>query len=77
MFRKLLRSQAGGNRGGGTPSRSPKGTPPLSESKGKRPASPSTGIRLEGSSKKSRVGSFRTPFSSAVKLPSGSPPLLL
>ncbi|KAL0329368.1 UNVERIFIED_CONTAM: hypothetical protein Sradi_4923500 [Sesamum radiatum] len=75
MFRKLLRSQAGGSRGGGMPSsHSHRGTPPSSESKGKRTVSPSAGVGLGGSLKKLRMGSFNTPPSSTVKPPSGPLP---
>ncbi|KAL0329074.1 UNVERIFIED_CONTAM: hypothetical protein Sradi_4894100, partial [Sesamum radiatum] len=45
------------------------GTPPSNESKRKRFASLSAGVGLEGSSKKSRMGSYSTPPSSIIKLP--------
>ncbi|KAL0314008.1 UNVERIFIED_CONTAM: hypothetical protein Sangu_2245200 [Sesamum angustifolium] len=64
-------SQADGSRGGETLSHSPNGTPPSSESQ--TTCLPFAGIGLEGSSKKSRIGSFSTPPLGAVKLPLGPP----
>ncbi|KAL0439419.1 UNVERIFIED_CONTAM: hypothetical protein Slati_2424900 [Sesamum latifolium] len=61
MF-KYLRDYATGEHGGGTPpSRSPRGTPASSGSKGKRPVSPSLGVILGGPSKRTRASSLVPP----------------
>ncbi|KAL0349717.1 UNVERIFIED_CONTAM: hypothetical protein Sradi_4120900 [Sesamum radiatum] len=74
MFGKLLRNHSRGRGGGAPPSRSPRGTP-SSESKGKRPASPSPRVALGGSSKKWRMSSLSTPPSSSKKHLLGHPHL--
>ncbi|KAL0411304.1 UNVERIFIED_CONTAM: hypothetical protein Slati_3720100 [Sesamum latifolium] len=73
-----MRDHATGGRAGGTPSsKSPRGTPSSSDSKGKWYASPSPGVTPGGSSKKTRLSLFGNSPSSSAKPPSGPlpPPL--
>ncbi|KAL0416461.1 UNVERIFIED_CONTAM: hypothetical protein Slati_3478000 [Sesamum latifolium] len=59
--------------GGASSSRSPKGTPFSSGSKGKRPISPPGGITSEGPAKRTRASSLGTPPTGSSK-PSATPP---
>ncbi|KAL0345973.1 UNVERIFIED_CONTAM: hypothetical protein Sradi_4428600 [Sesamum radiatum] len=58
-------------------SRSPKGTPASSDSKGKRTASPTGGTTPEASFKKAKMSSLGTPQSNSARpsaMPSPHPP---
>ncbi|KAL0402485.1 UNVERIFIED_CONTAM: hypothetical protein Slati_4278400 [Sesamum latifolium] len=70
MFSKYLRDYFAGDKGGGTPpSRSPRGTPASSGSKGKRPMSPPSGYRA------SSLGTPPTGSSRPSATPPPPPPL--
>ncbi|KAL0409687.1 UNVERIFIED_CONTAM: hypothetical protein Sradi_1903100 [Sesamum radiatum] len=80
MFSKYFQvlSDKERERGGSTPaSRSARGTPGSSTSKGKRPMSPSERAPSEGPAKRTRGGLIGTPpaFSSKPSMPSPPPPV--
>ncbi|KAL0294402.1 UNVERIFIED_CONTAM: hypothetical protein Sradi_6889800 [Sesamum radiatum] len=75
MFKKYFSEHSEKEKGGGTPpSRSTKGAPASSASKGKRPMSPSGGTPSEGPAKRAKAGSAGILPSSSSKPTVPSPP---